>query len=91
MTVHVAVVHMTIILLVSILWEPSMTTATISVVAITGQGPECKNVLSLMLVYYDQRVRKEAFDLQLLMEGLGSTSPTGAAQQNVLGAGGTNV
>ena len=91
MTVHVAVVHMTIILIVSILWEPCMMKATISVVSITGQGPECKNVLSLMLVYYDQRVRKEAFDLQLLMEGLGSTSPTGAAQQNVLGAGGTNV
>ena len=29
--------------------------------------------IALVLVYYDQRVRKEAFDLQLMMEALGQT------------------
>jgi hypothetical protein len=27
--------------------------------------------IALALVYYDQRVRKEAFDLQLMMEAIG--------------------
>ena len=27
--------------------------------------------IALVLVYYDQRVRKEAFDLQLMMEAVG--------------------
>jgi hypothetical protein len=27
------------------------------------------------LIYYDQRVRKEAFDLQLMMEAVGVTQP----------------
>jgi hypothetical protein len=47
--------------------------------------------ISLVLVYYDQRVRKEAFDPQLLMEGLDGVSATGAAQQTALGAGGTKL
>lgn len=29
--------------------------------------------VSMVLVYYDQRVRKEAFDLQLMMEGIGQS------------------
>ena len=45
--------------------------------------------ISLVLAYYDQRVRKEAFDLQLMMEGLDRISPAGADQQIALGAGGT--
>jgi hypothetical protein len=35
--------------------------------------------IALVLVYYDQRVRKEAFDLQLMMESVGQTSPVPAA------------
>ena len=31
--------------------------------------------IALVLVYYDQRVRKEAFDLQLMMEAVGQTTP----------------
>jgi hypothetical protein len=31
--------------------------------------------IALALVYYDQRIRKEAFDLQLLMEAVGQQSP----------------
>ncbi|HKD81371.1 MAG TPA: hypothetical protein VKH81_16875 [Candidatus Angelobacter sp.] len=31
--------------------------------------------IALVLVYYDQRVRKEAFDLQLMMEAAGATPP----------------
>jgi len=31
--------------------------------------------VALVLIYYDQRVRKEAFDLQLMMESLGVTAP----------------
>jgi hypothetical protein len=31
--------------------------------------------IALVLVYYDQRVRKEAFDLQLMMEAVGQASP----------------
>jgi len=31
--------------------------------------------VALALVYYDQRVRKEAFDLQLMMEAIGQTAP----------------
>ena len=30
--------------------------------------------IALVLVYYDQRVRKEAFDLQLMMEAVGQQS-----------------
>lgn len=35
--------------------------------------------IALVLVYYDQRVRKEAFDLQLMMESLGQQSRTQTA------------
>lgn len=31
--------------------------------------------IALALVYYDQRVRKEAFDLQLMMEAVGQSAP----------------
>lgn len=31
--------------------------------------------IALVLVYYDQRVRKEAFDLQLMMEAVGQQTP----------------
>jgi len=31
--------------------------------------------IALVLVYYDQRVRKEAFDLQLMMEAVGQAAP----------------
>ena len=33
----------------------------------------------LTLIYYDQRVRKEAFDLQLMMESLGENPNQAAA------------
>ncbi len=39
--------------------------------------------IALVLVYYDQRVRKEAFDLQRLMEAMGEAPPASA-----MGAGG---
>jgi len=35
--------------------------------------------IALVLVYYDQRVRKEAFDLQHMMEAMGQPSPAQAA------------
>jgi hypothetical protein len=35
--------------------------------------------IALVLVYYDQRVRKEAFDLQLMMESAAQSSPVQAA------------
>ena len=44
--------------------------------------------IALVLVYYDQRVRKEAFDLQLLMEAMGeanSASPATAAASGAIG------
>src|SRR5205823_12552721 len=44
--------------------------------------------IALVLVYYDQRVVKEAFDLQHLMEALGGASVS--AGQSAMGAGGTN-
>jgi hypothetical protein len=31
--------------------------------------------IALTLVYYDQRVRKEAFDLQLMMDAMGQAAP----------------
>jgi len=34
--------------------------------------------IAMALVYYDERVRKEAFDLQVMMEGLGPAPPTPA-------------
>ena len=41
--------------------------------------------IALVLVYYDQRVRKEAFDLQHLMEAMGE-----APAQSAIGASGAN-
>lgn len=41
--------------------------------------------ISLVLVYYDQRVRKEAFDLQLMMESLGQALPGQAASASPIG------
>lgn len=35
--------------------------------------------IAIALVYYDERVRKEAFDLQLMMENLGQPTAQGAA------------
>jgi hypothetical protein len=35
--------------------------------------------MAVALIYYDERVRKEAFDLQLMMEGMGRTSLAQAA------------
>ena len=35
--------------------------------------------IAMALVYYDERVRKEAFDLQLLMDALGETATAGPA------------
>jgi hypothetical protein len=32
--------------------------------------------IALVLMYYDQRVRKEAFDIQLMMEAVGQQTPT---------------
>ncbi|HEX7288290.1 MAG TPA: hypothetical protein VF532_19040 [Candidatus Angelobacter sp.] len=37
--------------------------------------------IAIALVYYDQRVRKEAFDLQLMMEAVGVAQPTQAHAQ----------
>ena len=41
--------------------------------------------IPLVLVYYDQRVRKEAFDLQVMMEALGQTGPGQAASAAPIG------
>ncbi|SRR6266481_2226074 len=35
--------------------------------------------IAIALIYYDERVRKEAFDLQLMMQALGQPSPAQAA------------
>jgi len=43
--------------------------------------------IATCLLYYDLRVRKEAFDLQLMMESLGQTQ----AQAAVAPAGGTKI
>lgn len=36
--------------------------------------------IALALLYYDERVRKEAFDLQLMMEAMGQQAPAQAAE-----------
>ena len=41
--------------------------------------------IALALLYYDQRVRKEAFDLQLMMESLGQAGPQQAAAATPIG------
>ncbi len=35
-------------------------------------------VIALALLYYDTRVRKEGFDLQLMMDSLDEADPAGA-------------
>jgi hypothetical protein len=44
--------------------------------------------IALALIYYDERVRKEAFDLQLMMEAIGMPKPA-PAQAQTQAAGGT--
>ncbi|HEX4603981.1 MAG TPA: hypothetical protein VH724_08325, partial [Candidatus Angelobacter sp.] len=44
--------------------------------------------IAIALLYYDERVRKEAFDLQLMMEGMGQAStsaPAGATASGAIG------
>jgi len=41
--------------------------------------------IAISLVYYDNRVRKEAFDLQLMMKALGQPSPAGGAATTAIG------
>jgi hypothetical protein len=56
-----------------------------SFLASTLAGPIA--TIAIALIYYDERVRKEAFDLQLMMEALGMPKP--AAQAQTQAAGGT--
>jgi hypothetical protein len=42
--------------------------------------------IALALLYYDERVRKEAFDLQLMMEAMGQANPAQAAAATAPGA-----
>jgi hypothetical protein len=57
--------------------------AAIGFIAGTVIGPVAS--ISLVLVYYDQRVRKEAFDLQVMMDALGESSPQQAISAAPLG------
>lgn len=41
--------------------------------------------ISLVLIYYDQRIRKEAFDLQIMMDALGQTNPQQAISATPIG------
>lgn len=41
--------------------------------------------IAIALIYYDQRVRKEAFDLQLMMEAVGEQAPLPSAATHSLG------
>lgn len=43
--------------------------------------------IAIALVYYDQRVRKEAFDLQLMLDALGPTAPPPVANSPIPGMG----
>jgi hypothetical protein len=51
--------------------------ALASFMASTLSGPI--TIIAFSLVYYDQRVRKEAFDLTLMMEAIGQAPPQAAA------------
>lgn len=51
--------------------------ALASFMASTLSGPI--SIIAFSLVYYDQRVRKEAFDLTLMMEAIGQAPPQAAA------------
>lgn len=42
--------------------------------------------IALALLYYDERVRKEAFDLQLMMEAMGQANPTPPAAATASGS-----
>lgn len=55
-----------------------------SFVAGTLAGPIV--TIALALLYYDERVRKEAFDLQLMMEAMGQAGPTPPAAATASGA-----
>ncbi|HKW74393.1 MAG TPA: hypothetical protein VJN64_02615 [Terriglobales bacterium] len=56
-----------------------------SFLASTLAGPIA--TIAIALIYYDERVRKEAFDLQLMMEAIGIPKPAPQAQTQA--AGGT--
>jgi hypothetical protein len=43
--------------------------------------------ISIALIYYDERVRKEAFDLQLMMEAVGMAQPAQAQAAKAAGSG----
>jgi hypothetical protein len=43
--------------------------------------------IAVSLIYYDERVRKEAFDLQLMMQTLGYAEPAQAATGAAPGIG----
>jgi hypothetical protein len=45
------------------------------------------SAIATALMYYDQRIRKEAFDLQLMMEAIGQPSPQQAAGASAPGIG----
>ena len=55
-----------------------------SFVAGTLAGPIV--TIALALLYYDERVRKEAFDLQLMMEAMGQANPAPSAAATAPGA-----
>jgi uncharacterized membrane protein YwzB len=55
-----------------------------SFVAGTLAGPIV--TIALALLYYDERVRKEAFDLQLMMEAMGEANPAPSAAATAPGA-----
>jgi hypothetical protein len=55
-----------------------------SFVAGTLAGPIA--TIALALLYYDERVRKEAFDLQLMMEAMGQANPAPSAAATAPGA-----
>jgi hypothetical protein len=59
-------------LLLALIWQFAAT-----FVAVTLSFPI--STIAISLLYYDQRVRKEAFDLQLMMEALGQQVPGQAA------------
>jgi hypothetical protein len=56
--------------------------------ATTLAGPI--STISLVLIYYDLRVRKEAFDLQLMMEAVGVAQP-GQAQAQAAGGSAPSI
>ena len=55
-------------------------------IASTLAGPIL--TIALALMYYDERVRKEAFDLQLMMEAIGQATPASSAAAATSGAAG---